>query len=258
MDEKTTNVVQPGQTVSPTGTAGPAPAAPEPAPQAPAPEPPVSSQPPAAPEPPAVPEPQQPDPAPEPPAPESSQTEEPAAPEAAPEPETEKFYTETDSEFDPDEADPDQVVTWTASEFVAHAKSAGWYAALGLAAIAGAALIYLMTKDYISVAVILIAGMLLGVYAGHKPREMQYRLDFRGLTVGDKHFGYSEFRSFSVLPEGAFSSIVFMPLKRFAIPTTIYYAPEDENKIVDLLSDHLPLEEGGHDAIDRLLHRIHF
>ena len=107
-------------------------------------------------------------------------------------------------------------------------------------------------------AVTVLAALVFGVYAGHKPRELQYQLDFKGLTVGDKHFGYDQFRSFSVLPEGAFSSIVFMPLKRFAVTTTIYYAPEDEDRIVKVLSDHLPLENRGHDAIDRLMHRIHF
>lgn len=256
MDEQQNNVAQPGQTVTPTEAAGPAPPAAAPAPSAPAqPEAPAPTAPPATPDP---------DPAPETPAADATaaavpEPEQPAAPqqesasvaEAAGE-------DEAETEVDPEDVDPEQTVAWTASEFVAHAKSFGWYAVLGLAAVIGAALIYYMTRDYVSVAVILVACLLLGVYAGHKPREMEYRLDLHGLTVGDKHFGYNEFRSFSVLPEGAFSSIVFMPLRRFAIPTTIYYAPEDEDKIVNLLSDHLPLEEGGHDAIDRLLHRIHF
>ena len=109
-----------------------------------------------------------------------------------------------------------------------------------------------------SAAVIIGAAFLLGIYGGHKPRELQYGLDARGLTVGEKRHGYDEFRSFSVLPEGAFSSIVFMPLKRFALTTTIYYAPEDEDRIVAMLSDYLPLEDRDHDAIDRLMHRIHF
>lgn len=121
-----------------------------------------------------------------------------------------------------------------------------------------AAAVFLLTKDKISVVVIVVAALLLGAYANHKPRQLEYRLDAHGLSVGDKHFTYDQFRSFSVLPEGAFSSIVLMPLKRFALTTTLYYAPEDEDKIVNLLSDYLPLEERGHDAVDRLMHRIRF
>lgn len=152
----------------------------------------------------------------------------------------------------------DRVITWTASEFVAHTKTFGWYAALGAGAAVLAALVYLMTKDWVSVGVILMAALLLGVYGSRQPRQLEYRLDSTGLSVGQKHFGYHSFRSFSVLPEGGISSIVFMPLKRFAVPTTIYYPPDEEDKIVQLLSDRLPLEEGGRDVFDRFLHRIRF
>lgn len=157
-----------------------------------------------------------------------------------------------------DQAGDEEAITWTASEFIAHSKSFGWYAVLALVAVAMAALIFFLTKDKVSAGVIIVAALMFGIYAGYKPRELQYRLDQGGLTVGTKHFTYDQFRCFSVLPEGAFSSIVFMPLKRFAVTTTIYYAPEDEDKIVNLLGNYLPLEERGHDAIDRLMHRIHF
>ncbi|HVX57964.1 MAG TPA: hypothetical protein VHA37_09660 [Candidatus Saccharimonadales bacterium] len=153
--------------------------------------------------------------------------------------------------------DPD-AITWTASEFIAHAKSFGWYAALAAAALAFAAVVFLISRDFISVGVVIVAALLLGIYAGHQPQQVQYRLDGGGLTIGKRRLGYDQFRSFSVVPEGAFSSIVFMPLKRFAVPTTIYYAPEDEERIVDLLSNILPVDQRGHDAVDRLMHRIRY
>ncbi len=209
---------QPGQTVTPT--------------------PPAGTVPPAAPVQPA----EVPAPAPGKPAAERQPVQEPEAP---PGPET------------PDDSDPQSIV-WTASEFIAHAKSFGWYAALAVAAAVAAALIFLLTRDPVSTGVILVAALILGIYAGHQPRELEYRLDPRGLTIGQKHFTFDQFRSFSVLPEDAFSSIVLMPLRRFAVTTTIYYAPQDEDRIVGLLSDYLPLEEHGHDAIDRLLHKIRF
>ncbi len=158
-----------------------------------------------------------------------------------------------------DEVAPDlQPISWTASEFIAHDKSFGWYAALAAGALALAALVYFISRDLISVSVVIIAALMLGVYGGHKPRQLEYRIDTDGLSIGKKHFGYDDFRSFSVLPEGAFSSIVFMPMKRFAVPTTIYYAPEDEDRIASMLSSYLPFEERDHDAIDRLMHRIRY
>src|SRR5437870_2945293 len=41
-------------------------------------------------------------------------------------------------------------ITWTASEFVAHEKSAGWYLALTVVALVIAGVIYLLTRDIIS------------------------------------------------------------------------------------------------------------
>ncbi|HSX36769.1 MAG TPA: hypothetical protein VLG13_01455 [Patescibacteria group bacterium] len=153
---------------------------------------------------------------------------------------------------------PDGSISWTASEFVAHHKSAGWYLALAGAAIAVAALVWLATKDKISSSVVLIGAAAFGAYGARKPRQLQYSLDQQGLTIAAKHYAYRQFRSFAIVPEGAFNSIVFVPLKRFAPLTTIYYDPTDEDKIVALLSDKLPVEEREKDFIDRLMWRIRF
>lgn len=153
---------------------------------------------------------------------------------------------------------PDGSISWTASEFIAHHKSTGWYVALIGAAIFIAALVWLLTKDKVSAAVVVVGALLLAVYGARQPRQLDYRLDQQGLTVGPRHFSYHAFRSFAIMPEGAFNSIVFMPLKRFSPLTTIYYAPEDEEKIVSLLSERLPMEQRKKDMVDRLMWRIRF
>ncbi len=152
----------------------------------------------------------------------------------------------------------DGAATWAAMEFIAHQKTAGWYGLLMIAALGAAGLIYMLTRDIISSSVVIVGGVVLGVYAARKPREVQYRVDSGGVTVGSKFHTYEEFRSFAIVPEGAAQSIIFAPLQRFAPLTTIYYPPEHENKIVDILADHLPFTEHNHDAVDRLMRRIHF
>ncbi len=249
---------QPGQTVSPTGVGQPAPTAPpqpdppqdEVAQEEPAPAPPQQAQTPLA---------------------ESTASDPQELPDDGEQSGRPQQLTDADvppsqpggwsyeglDEQDAEEPDPQEIV-WTASEFIAHAKPFGWYAALAAGALVFAGLVYLVTKDFISVGVILVAGLLLGIYAGHQPRQLEYRIGSRGLKIGPKSYSYDDFQSFSVLPEGAFSSIVFMPLRRFAIPTTIYYPPEEEDRIVEVLADHLPMEQRGHDAVDRLMHRMRF
>jgi hypothetical protein len=149
-------------------------------------------------------------------------------------------------------------VTWTASEFIAHYKSAGWYILLAIVALAVSTGVWFVTKDKFSTALVCIGILLLVVYGAHKPRQLTYQLGDLGLTIGSSHHTFSEFRSFSIVSIGAFSSIELVPLKRFAMYTTVYFDPADEDKIIQVLSTHLPMEEPRNDPIDQLMHRLRF
>jgi hypothetical protein len=149
-------------------------------------------------------------------------------------------------------------ISWTASEYVHHAKTGGWYLALAVCAVLVAGLVYLISHDWVSVGVVIAAAAVFGSYGSRQPRQLDYHLDGQGIGIGPKRYRYGEFKSFSVIPEGAFSSITFMPLKRFSPPISIYYAPEDEEKILALLSQYLPFEEPRRDAVDSFMRRIRF
>ncbi|MEO7364518.1 MAG: hypothetical protein ABIV43_03355 [Candidatus Saccharimonadales bacterium] len=149
-------------------------------------------------------------------------------------------------------------ISWTASEFIAHDKDSNWYVMLGLSTVIVAGIIYLLTRDIIATGFVLFVASLFGVYAGRQPRQLPYQLSNHGLRIGSRHYELRQFRSFSVVPEGAFSSIVLMPLQRFSPMTTIYYAPQDEDRIIDVLAAELPFVEHKHDVIERFMHRIRF
>lgn len=149
-------------------------------------------------------------------------------------------------------------ITWTASEFIAHHKTTVWYVQLAGAALLAAVVIGYITKDIITALTILFAAGLLAAYGNRQPRELTYRLDYSGLHVGRRVYHLADFRSFSVMTEGAFASISFTPLKRFAPMLTIYYDPKDEQKIVDVLSAQLPMLPRKIDPIERLMWRIRF
>lgn len=164
---------------------------------------------------------------------------------------------EVNSYQDVEAPDPEEI-SWTASEFVAHDKSFGWYVTLAFVASLVAVGVYFLTKDYVSSGVVIFAAIIFGIYGSHKPRQLPYRLNHQGITIDKKHYSFNEYRSFSVIQEEVFSSITLMPLKRFAPPLSLYFAPEDEEKILNLLSTCLPFEERKRDAVDALMHRIRF
>lgn len=149
-------------------------------------------------------------------------------------------------------------ITWTASEFIEHEKSASWYMQFGLASGLGIVIIYLITRDLFSVAVLVLFAAAFMVFAARKPKVLQYSLSNNVMQVGKRGFKLDTFKSFAVVDEGAIHSISLLPLKRFMPALTVYYAPDDEEKIVQFLGNFLPQEDHKQDSIDRFMHKIRF
>jgi hypothetical protein len=154
--------------------------------------------------------------------------------------------------------DDSNAVDWTASEFIAHEKSPFWYISLIAFVVVVGGILFLLTRDYISVAVVVVLAAVFGVAGSRKPRVVSYRVDRGGISVGKMFHPYGAFKSFAVIDEGAFSSITFLPLKRFNLPLSIYFAREDEDKIMGVLGGHLPLEPGQLDSLERMMRNLHF
>lgn len=153
---------------------------------------------------------------------------------------------------------PQDGITWTASEFIAHEKGAQWYGLLLLVGLAAASADYLLFRDTISSVIILLAVVAFSALSARKPRTQQYTITPGGLQIGAKAYFFQDFKNFSIAEEGAIASIVFMPMKRFMPALTIYVAPDMEDQVVDFLSALLPFEQHRADAVDSLMRRIRF
>jgi len=149
-------------------------------------------------------------------------------------------------------------VSWTASEYIDHSRGASWYLLLIIISIALAAGIYFLIHDVFAAIVILILGFIVAVAAQRKPDQVDYELDNTGLKAGNKEYPYSHFRSFAIMHEGQLSSLVFMPLKRFVPPLSIYFDEDEEDAITSIVGEHLPMEQRSPDRIDSLTRRLRF
>lgn len=147
---------------------------------------------------------------------------------------------------------------WSASEFIAYHKNASWYILAIFATLGIGGVVFLITRDIISTVSVAIFGILFMIYAGRKPRVLQYSIDAKGIHIGEKTYPFGLMRSFAVINQGSLRSINLYPLKRFMPPISIYFEPQEESTIVDLLGNHLPHEEKNQDMVDRLMHKIRF
>lgn len=149
-------------------------------------------------------------------------------------------------------------VSWSASEFVAHEKGAGWFVGLGAVTAVLLLATYLLTKDFIAVGVIVLVAVVFGVYAVRQPRVIEYGVDEDGVHIGQRRFTYDLFKSFTVMQEDGLRSIELMPMKRFMSAITMYIDPDDEEAIGDALSEYLPFEHREQAFVDKLMRRLRF
>jgi len=154
--------------------------------------------------------------------------------------------------------DKDNYISWSGPEYINHEKTNNWHFFMFLSAFAVAGLLYLITSDIITTVTIFICIVSLGVYSLKRPKNKEYKLNKKGIYVGVKSFTYDDFRSFSVSHEGGYLSINLVPLKRFSPLVGMFYQGDNEEQIVNFLSDRLPLAEHKLDIIESFMQAIHF
>ncbi|MCA9348775.1 hypothetical protein KC878_01370 [Candidatus Saccharibacteria bacterium] len=155
-------------------------------------------------------------------------------------------------------SDNQQGIRWTASEFVEHQKTFMWYVGCVLFGAAIACGAYLLTGDLITPVSIGMVAVILAIYAGVKPKEEEYSIDANGIQIGKNSYAYTAFRSFSVVVEGNIEALYLKPNKRFAVPVSLYFPPDQGDKIVDFIGNFVPYEKSELSGVDKLMSRLKF
>jgi hypothetical protein len=152
----------------------------------------------------------------------------------------------------------DDVVRWSASEFIAHEKNGSWFAMLIAGAIILGIIVFIVTREWFSLVAIAVLAVAIGVFGKLSPRVLNYQIAPDGITVGEKHFGYEIFTSFAVIEDGAMTSLQLLPQKRFMVPITLYLDPAQVDEIIETLGEYLPFEHRERDFTDRISSRFRF
>jgi hypothetical protein len=186
----------------------------------------------------------------------------PQAPQAEPAKVPDKTTPEPEiSLFKPDNsltAEDTASITWTSSEIHTHEKTIAWYLMLAIATIVLAAVLYLLMGGIVTPVVVIICGIILGYYGSHRPDQLEYAMNNKGIRIGTKQYLYDDFQLFVVTPNSPAHEVTLIPVKRFMPPLSVRYVPDLEEKVLNMLSDHLPLEERRADLVDSLMQRIRF
>lgn len=146
--------------------------------------------------------------------------------------------------------------SWTASEYIDHDRGGSWYLMLIFGTAILAAVVYFLTKEIVATATIAVVGLIVAAYSRRKPRQVVYELSESGIRIGEKSYNYNLFRSFALVKDGELNSVQLSPLKRFMPGISAYYDAADEEKISDILGQHLPYEDAKPDVVDNISRRL--
>ncbi len=165
---------------------------------------------------------------------------------------------EQQADVDQKKSPESQPVSWMGSEFIANQKDGKWFAGFFGALVLVVAIVFILTRDYVSAISIALVGTLFAFLANHKPRQLAYTIDNSGINIGSRFYPFEQFKSFSLAREDAIDYVNLMPLKRFMPDVSIYFPPNEMEKIVTILSDHLPHHDTGERQIDKLAKKLRF
>lgn len=156
------------------------------------------------------------------------------------------------------ETDQDQPVTWSAQEYFHLEKNFWWFLAFVAVVLGLIALDIFLMKSYTFSALVIVMAIAVVIYIRRPPKTLTYALsNSQGLYVGEILHNFDEFKAFGVIKDGDHHSIMLIPTKRFSPGVSVYFPEEVGEKIVDILGNHLPMEDLKLDAIDVLIRKLH-
>ena len=143
-------------------------------------------------------------------------------------------------------------VSWVAEEYLVKSHNFLWY--LGLVIVtAGLSALAIVFQSWTFLILVVLSAITIVISSLRPPRKINYTLDSDGLSEGDRHHPYSDYRAFGILDENKHYFAVLIPKKRFGIQTKIYFPTDSGEAIVDALGMHLPMEQVKPDILDKIV-----
>ena len=143
-------------------------------------------------------------------------------------------------------------VSWTAEEYIVRDRNTWWYVGLVIVTIALSVLAVFLNW-WTFLALIILSMITILISNLRPPRKIDYLLDEKGLTEGEKLHKYEEFKAFGILKENNNFSAVLIPKKRFSPSVKVYFPEGSGEAIVDALGARLPMEEIKLDFLDKIV-----
>jgi len=150
------------------------------------------------------------------------------------------------------------LLSWESPEFIVYQKTIWWYLAAALIFLA--LLVYsVITKDWMMLAVFLIAALVIFQYSQTKPKIKETIITEEEVQVGERVYPYGDLRSFWIASGKEGATLYLQKKNRFSSLIPIRISDQNPDKIKEVLSQYLilePIEE--EDILDRISRLLRF
>jgi hypothetical protein len=147
---------------------------------------------------------------------------------------------------------PQSIVSWEGREYEHNPKSADWYWALGIVAIAGA-IASILFSNFLFAFLIIIAAIVIALHGTKEPPLHTFHLLDNGIMVGDDLHTYERMLSFTVLEdiEGEFPPLLSIKTESWHSPhLVIPLEGVDADMIYEHFLHHVDEEDHPHTVSD--------
>ncbi|HXH26662.1 MAG TPA: hypothetical protein VNG90_02105 [Candidatus Acidoferrum sp.] len=149
------------------------------------------------------------------------------------------------------------VYEWDVAEYIHHPKGMGWIVGLVLiAALFSALAVWLHAWTFLALVVVM--AIAFGIIAFRPPRMMHYRLTPETIEVNGQSYNLGSFRSYGMISEGDFHTVMLVPAKRFAASISVFFNDEHGSEVVTRLAPRLPVEPIHEDLVEHLMRYLRF
>lgn len=148
-------------------------------------------------------------------------------------------------------------LTWTTTEFKKHDKPQSWY--IGLWAVAAVlAIAGIIFSSFLVVILVIVAALVLHIYAAKEPRSITVSLSEHDLVIGERVFPLGEFASFWIFRRRDHDIISLHRHGMIKPELHILIPPEKTPTARMLLRPQVPEKEHDESLIDVLADRLKF
>lgn len=139
---------------------------------------------------------------------------------------------------------PDKLISWQALEYEHRERSVDWFWALGIVALTGAVISFLL-ENFLFGVFILVGAFVLALYAVRKPHILYFELNDKGVVIGKRLFPYETLDSFWVEDrfEGREPKLFFTSKKAFVPHLIIPLSDMSPSQIREFLSSRVEEKE---------------